>query len=422
MKKNLHSYAGNNKVGAQYQNFAHLLYRQGAKDQSNNPDSAMAVSSYKSPNQLHNANTRTVPVTSFPNGRVTTMLQNSYSNTAGQKVNGNAYSRAHIAGHNMKNYKVYDQKGTDVNNSFTRSKSVYKDQDWVRNGSSGSRSTASHSSGLPPAFKKNSSISADYGNNYQQKIMNSSSRRAMSNVRDVQNKVMDGKIQPSMKSSGRDGERTWTLKGSNINNEFPISKRADSIDEVAYSHTNNIQNRPPSQRLSSLGRADSSSRSSLNKLPFKSPESFVLNSDFTVIHVIDENKNKQKDFKCSLAILLKHMKYFEKHLKSSESTDDIDISVHCDVLIFEWLLNYIENGEKEEKKSDIKFYDVVVKDGDGYKISTTDKRRKPVFEIGNAISILISSDYLKMSKLVDECLDYFIDNISDILRLPIDMS
>lgn len=117
------------------------------------------------------------------------------------------------------------------------------------------------------------------------------------------------------------------------------------------------------------------------------------------------------------------MKYFEKHLKASESTEDIDISVHCDVLIFEWLLNYIESEEQKATNNEsIKFYDVVVKEGDNYKAVPTNKRRKPNFEIGNAISILISSDYLKMSGLVDDCLDFFIQNINDILRLPIDMS
>lgn len=117
------------------------------------------------------------------------------------------------------------------------------------------------------------------------------------------------------------------------------------------------------------------------------------------------------------------MKYFEKHLKSTESTEDIDISVHWDVVIFEWLLNYIETDERAETGNEtLKFYEVVVKDGDNFKVVPTNKRGKPQFEIGNAISILISSDYLKMNKLVDECLDYFISNINDILRLPIDMS
>ena len=44
------------------------------------------------------------------------------------------------------------------------------------------------------------------------------------------------------------------------------------------------------------------------------------------------------------------------------------------------------------------------------------------FEIGNAISILISSEFLKMEGLVEECLDFVAKRINDIVRLPIDMS
>ena len=35
------------------------------------------------------------------------------------------------------------------------------------------------------------------------------------------------------------------------------------------------------------------------------------------------------------------MKYFEKCLEKISDKDEIDISIHCDVIIFEWLLNYI---------------------------------------------------------------------------------
>lgn len=71
--------------------------------------------------------------------------------------------------------------------------------------------------------------------------------------------------------------------------------------------------------------------------------------------------------------------------------------------IFEWLLNYIENKEQEARgNSTLRFYEMVTKDGDDYKPVTTLKRRKPVFEIGTAISILISSEYLKMNQLIDE--------------------
>ena len=46
------------------------------------------------------------------------------------------------------------------------------------------------------------------------------------------------------------------------------------------------------------------------------------------------------------------MKYFEKFLADNESGyDDIDISVHCDVEIFEWLMNYIHNKVGEEGRT-----------------------------------------------------------------------
>ena len=39
------------------------------------------------------------------------------------------------------------------------------------------------------------------------------------------------------------------------------------------------------------------------------------------------------------------MKYFEPYLQDSSTFDDIDISVHCDVKIFEWLLSYVQYAE-----------------------------------------------------------------------------
>lgn len=149
---------GSINASSHFPKFLAPLVQAGARVDTGNPDSAIAISSYKTqtnpPAYSNNiGNIKTVPVTNFPNGRVTKMLQNSYSNGVSQST----YSRVNLNNHNEL-----------INNSFTRSKSVYKDQDWVRNGTSGTRSTASHSTSLPPAFKKNSSISADYGKNYQQ--------------------------------------------------------------------------------------------------------------------------------------------------------------------------------------------------------------------------------------------------------------
>ncbi|KAJ1408659.1 hypothetical protein B484DRAFT_403479, partial [Ochromonadaceae sp. CCMP2298] len=72
--------------------------------------------------------------------------------------------------------------------------------------------------------------------------------------------------------------------------------------------------------------------------------------DVVVIHVCDENQQISRDFCCKRDILVAHMKYFEKFLAENEhGYDDIDISVHCDVEIFEWLMSYINEPETPPK-------------------------------------------------------------------------
>ena len=78
------------------------------------------------------------------------------------------------------------------------------------------------------------------------------------------------------------------------------------------------------------------------------------------------------------------MKYFEKYLSDSKSADDIDISVHCDINIFDWLMRYIH-------------------------------RKEPKIEIKNSVSILISSDFLQMDELVEEALGFVARNIGQII-------
>lgn len=70
-----------------------------------------------------------------------------------------------------------------------------------------------------------------------------------------------------------------------------------------------------------------------------------------MIHVCDENRKVNRDFKCDKNVLLTHMKYFEKFRNTGGSSDaaspleDLDISVHCDIHIFEWLMKYLSNPE-----------------------------------------------------------------------------
>jgi hypothetical protein len=85
------------------------------------------------------------------------------------------------------------------------------------------------------------------------------------------------------------------------------------------------------------------------------------------------------------------MKYFEKYLCDNKNIEDIDISVHCDINIFDWLMRYIH-------------------------------KKDPKLEIKNAISILISSDFLQMAHLVEESTLFVAANIHEIISLPIDMN
>lgn len=72
--------------------------------------------------------------------------------------------------------------------------------------------------------------------------------------------------------------------------------------------------------------------------------------DSIMIHVIDDSKKEKRDFTFSRSLLVKYMKYFDRCLKKISDNDEIDISIHCDAVIFEWLLNYIFAMEEYEKK------------------------------------------------------------------------
>ena len=104
----------------------------------------------------------------------------------------------------------------------------------------------------------------------------------------------------------------------------------------------------------------------------------------------DESKKRNQDFKCDRNILIANMKYFDKYLADSKNLEDIDISVHCDINIFDWLMRYIH---KKDSKLEVK----------------------------NAISILISSDFLQMPLLVEESVKFVSSNILEIMMEDSDL-
>ncbi|XP_061546602.1 SANT and BTB domain regulator of class switch recombination isoform X4 [Phycodurus eques] len=115
-----------------------------------------------------------------------------------------------------------------------------------------------------------------------------------------------------------------------------------------------------------------------------------------VIHVCDETKNLKQDFACPRDLLIKEMRYFAEYLSvGSQRWEEVDISVHCDVQIFDWLMNYVRRNSSKDK---------------------------PRLEPSNVISILISSEFLKMDTLVDECVQYCHKHMSAIVATPCNMN
>lgn len=68
-----------------------------------------------------------------------------------------------------------------------------------------------------------------------------------------------------------------------------------------------------------------------------------------VIHVCDEAKNLKQDFVCPRDLLISEMRYFAEYLSvDPQRWDEVDISVHCDVQIFDWLMNYVKRNADAE--------------------------------------------------------------------------
>lgn len=72
-----------------------------------------------------------------------------------------------------------------------------------------------------------------------------------------------------------------------------------------------------------------------------------------VIHVCDEAKNLKEDFICPRDLLISEMKYFAEYLTTdSQRWEEVDISVHCDVHIFDWLIKYVKRNAEDSNEQE----------------------------------------------------------------------
>jgi len=115
-----------------------------------------------------------------------------------------------------------------------------------------------------------------------------------------------------------------------------------------------------------------------------------------VIHVFDEFRKTSRDFTCARGVLLDNMRYFRAFLTDSNELDEIDISVHCDVDIFELLVEYMHRRQETDWH--------------------------PRLSLDNIASILVSSEFLQMDDLVDDCARFISARLQEFVMLRVDLS
>ncbi|XP_076256247.1 SANT and BTB domain regulator of class switch recombination isoform X2 [Rhynchophorus ferrugineus] len=128
-----------------------------------------------------------------------------------------------------------------------------------------------------------------------------------------------------------------------------------------------------------------SSDSSSSKL------SQLMKTDSEVeIHVCDEVKNMKRTFVCNQKLLVEKMGYFAE-VTLGQKLEEMDISVHCDIGIFEWLMQWV----KKESLLEADW---------------------PQLDSQCVIPILVSAAFLQMEPLLHDCLLYCHQHMNEILR------
>ncbi|KAK0045577.1 hypothetical protein Bpfe_024943 [Biomphalaria pfeifferi] len=183
---------------------------------------------------------------------------------------------------------------------------------------------------------------------------------------------------------------TWALDNLTLAGSVSGTSLAESESSVRSASNS----RPSSSKAK--GVREDKEKQSASKENIQRRE-LGLKGPVMVIHVCDEGKNLKKDFQCPRDLLVQEMRYFSEYLSTdAQRWEDVDISVHCDVQIFDWLMHYVKRGTKEAPQ-------------------------EPKLEPNNVVSILISSEFLKMDTLVEECIKYCHKNMNDILATPCNM-
>ncbi|XP_026466014.1 uncharacterized protein KIAA1841 homolog [Ctenocephalides felis] len=156
----------------------------------------------------------------------------------------------------------------------------------------------------------------------------------------------------------------------------------DNQSNHQISVTSNICKQQHSVRRKSLANSNAAGDASSASDDF--------DKETVVIHVCDESKNTTRDFRCSQKLLVQQMGYFAD-VQAGQKLEDMDISVHCDISIFDWLMRWVKRDQNNM---------------DDW----------PVLDAANVTPILVSATFLRMQPLVLDCLMYCHGNLSEVIR------
>lgn len=110
------------------------------------------------------------------------------------------------------------------------------------------------------------------------------------------------------------------------------------------------------------------------------------------IHVCDEMKGVSRDFTCPQKLLISKMGYFAD-ITSGQKLEDMDISVHCDLEIFDWLIKWVKREMMASQEN------------------------WPKLNASNVIPILVSASFLQMEPLLLDCLSYCHSHLTEVVKV-----
>ncbi|CAG9815083.1 unnamed protein product [Phaedon cochleariae] len=166
----------------------------------------------------------------------------------------------------------------------------------------------------------------------------------------------------------------------------PPTKKPSSRERPHTSHSSHVLNNTSSDKVVTKHR--SSDVVLKSNVPKSGSE--------VEIHVCDEVKSSKKTFFCNQKLLVAKMGYFAD-VTQGQRLEDMDISVHCDIGIFEWLMQWVKKDDLQE---------------DDW----------PQLDAQCVIPILVSAAFLQMEPLLNDCLLFCHEHMNEILRTNTNLS